>query len=86
MSISIQMPTQLSQLLIDAGFKTNGNDYYKSYPVTNFKNEWDEEVYVSKKNTGDFEVFFPENEKKNKVYKSEKWLINFLDSSGFIQF
>ena len=74
---TIQATQIVDEFLTDHNFKKNGYDYYKSFAVTDFENEWSEEVYVSRTNSG-YVVSYPDNERKNKIYKTNAGLFRYI--------
>ena len=78
---TIAAPTQIDAFLMeDMNFSKNGNDYFKSYAVTDFESDWNEEVYISLTRHG-YEVWYPDNEKKNKLYKTDRGLISYIQKN-----
>lgn len=76
--ITIAASQKVDELLTNYGFNKNGEDYFRNYAVTDLNNEWEEEMYVS--HTGkSYEVFFPERESKNRSFKSERGILNYLE-------
>lgn len=74
---TLSAPENIKSFLTGLNFKMNGNDFYKSFPLTDFVNEWEEEVYVSLTNEG-YKIWYPDSESKNKTYKSQSGLIRYI--------
>lgn len=76
--ITIQAPEDIKLFLVNNGFKINGYDFYKSFVLTDFVNEWEEEIYVSLTNAG-YEIYYPDSKSKNKTYKRKNGLKTYIN-------
>lgn len=75
--ITLKLTECIDTFLTEHNFKKNGYDYWKLYGLTNMEIEWDEEVYVFLTRNG-YNVWYPQNEALNKLFKTTTWLIKYI--------